>query len=294
MYHMPVLINEVIANLNCTDEGIYLDATLGGGGYSEAILKATSPKGKVLGFDRDKDAIIESKKRLAKYSDRFDAHQINFSNLESKLEELNIEQVQGVVADLGVSSHQLDDSDRGFSFTNNGVLDMRMNRESELSALEIVNQSKEKDLADLFYEYGEERLSRRVARLIVEERRREKIVSTGRLAEIVKRSYPAKLRRARIHPATKVFQALRIVVNNELEELSEFIKKIPVFLASGGRLIIVSYHSLEDRIVKRAFVELDNSGSYKRIVKKPIRPTDEEVMENRRARSARMRVLEKI
>lgn len=294
MYHEPVLKNEIVSFLNCRSEGIYVDLTLGGGGYSEAILEAAMPGGKVVGFDRDDAAIKESETRLKKFSDRFVARKISFSQAATGLANLGIESVNGIVADLGVSSHQIDQAERGFSFSKDAVLDMRMDPQQELSAYEIVNESGAEDLANWIFEYGEERFSRRIARAIVRERQSGPIDTTGRLAEIVARAVPAAARRGRIHPATRTFQALRIVVNDELAELKSLLETMPGFLSSGGRMIIVSYHSLEDRLVKQKFLELAATGEYKRVTKKPVRPTEEETERNRRARSARLRVLERV
>jgi 16S rRNA (cytosine1402-N4)-methyltransferase len=293
-YHEPVLINEVIEFLNCKSEGTYVDATLGGGGWAEAILEASKANGKLIGFDRDEEAIEESKKRLEKFSDRFSAVKAKFSEIVSELEKREISSVDGIVADLGVSSHQFDVAERGFSFSGDSTLDMRMDSEQELRAFELVNSCRAEELADWFFEFGEERLSRRVARAIVREREKSPIETTGQLANIVARALRRSPARSRTHPATKVFQALRIVVNDEVGELQSLLKTMPGFLSSGGRMIIASYHSLEDRPVKRGFLELAKSGDYRRITKKPVWPTEEEVNHNRRARSARLRVLERV
>lgn len=293
-YHEPVLLKEVIDFLQVKADGIYVDVTLGGGGYSEAILKAGAQKTKVLGFDRDNEAIEESKERLKKFSDRFESIKSEFSSVGSKLKNLEIGLVDGIVADLGVSSHQFDAGERGFSFSEDAELDMRMDREQEPTARNIINSENAEDLANLFFEFGDERYSRRIARAILRERDKAPIETTGRLAQIVARAIPGGFKKRRIHPATKVFQALRMVVNDEMNELRSLLSTMPDLLTSGGRMIVVSYHSLEDRLVKRGFLELAGTGKYKRITKKPVRPTEDEVEQNRRARSARLRVLERI
>lgn len=292
--HIPVLTSEMLEFLNCKSDGTYIDVTLGGGGWAEAILEASSPRGKLIGFDRDGQAIEESLKRLGRFGDRFEAGWAKFSALGSELEKIGIDSADGIVADLGVSSYQLDVAARGFSFSHPARLDMRMDDRQELAAYRLVNSSRACELADWFFEFGEERYSRRIARAIVREREKGPIETTSELADIVAGAVPERVRRGRIHPATRVFQALRIVVNDEMGELASLVETMPRFLRSGGRFIVVSYHSLEDRIVKRRFVQLAGANEFKRITKKPVRPTEEEVSGNRRARSARLRVLERV
>lgn len=294
MYHTPVLTKKVVEFLNCGTGGIFVDVTLGGGGWSEAILEACGSEGRVIGFDRDRDAIESSTERLKKYSKRFTAMNAAFSNVGNELRGVGVLEVDGIVADLGVSSHQLETAERGFSFMQEARLDMRMNRDQRTSAYDLVNKNSEKQLADMFFEFGEERFSRRIARLIVAERKNGPIDTTKQLADIVIRSVPPFTKRGKIHPATRVFQALRIVVNNELGELKSLVEDLPGFLKVGGRFVVVSYHSLEDRIVKQTFVKFEKEGDFRRVVKKPLSPEDTEIDENRRARSARLRVLERV
>lgn len=294
MYHEPVFTTEVTEFLKLKSSGIYVDVTLGGGGWAEAILKGSDPDGYLVGFDRDSDAICESEKRLSEFGDRFLIIRSKFSDVSEKLKEADFDLVDGIVADLGVSSHQLNLPERGFSFSKSGRLDMRMNSDKGVSAMELVNSATEKDLADWFFKFGEERFSRRIARKIVSERKKERIETTGDLAKVVARAFPHSSGRQKIHPATRVFQALRIKVNDELNELTSLVKNLPSFLKPGGRFIVVSYHSLEDRIVKRGFLSLEKEGDFQRITKKPLKPSDEEVKINRRARSACLRVLERV
>jgi len=292
-YHIPVLKDQVISFLNCKGNGIYLDVTLGGGGYSEAILEMSDPDGLVIGIDRDEDAIKEAGARLEKYKDRFQAKRSKFSKANLVLKELGVKSVDGIVADLGISSYHVDKDERGFSFSKDAKLDMRMDQGEEISAYDLVNHGSEEDIANWIYKYGEERYSRRIARLIVKEREKSPVETTNELASIVERAVPRR-GKEKIHPATRTFQALRIVVNEELTELEKLVGEAPEMLNPGGRFLVVSYHSLEDRIVKQAFLELEKRGNFKRITRKPIRPAEEEIANNRRARSARLRVLERV
>lgn len=294
MYHRPVLLDEAIDLLKCEDKKLFVDCTLGGGGHTTEILEKSGPLGRVIAFDRDENAIRESVERLKKFGDRVKFVHAQFSNSVDELKKLGIDSVDGVLADLGVSSHQFDEANRGFSFQADAPLDMRMDATNETSAEDIINSADEKELADMFFELGEERLSRRIARAIVYERQKKRITTTLELAEIVKRSYPPKMRYGRIHPATKVFQALRIFVNNELGELRTLLAEIPSHLSHGGRFVVISYHSLEDRLVKQRFNELGQTDEFRKITKKPVMPSEKEIEENRRARSAKMRCLERI
>lgn len=280
-FHIPVLSEAVLAGLQVNAGGRYLDATVGGAGHSLLILQA-APAVELVALDQDLQALAAAEARLAEFSNRVTYHHSNFSQFEPG--ELRFD---GILADIGVSSTQLDQSDRGFSFRHEAPLDMRMDSTQALTAEEIVNHWDEKTLADTIYEYGEERLSRRIARQIVEKR---PFGTTTELAGAIAHAYPAKARHGRIHPATRTFQALRIAVNSELKVLEEFLAKAPDWLAPGGRLAIISFHSLEDRIVKYAFrgdARLDI------VTKKPIVATREEVRENKRSRSAKLRVAER-
>jgi 16S rRNA (cytosine1402-N4)-methyltransferase len=279
--HIPVLSQEVITGLNIQPGGNYLDLTVGGGGHSRLILE-TAEDVKVTCVDQDEDALKAAKENLSEFGDRVKFIHSNFANyqfLESTYD--------GILADLGVSSYHLDHPERGFSFRNTANLDMRMNQQQSLTAGDIINEWDEKELADIFFKYGEERLSRRIARRIVEKRPFD---TTTELANAIAYSVPPKYRHGRIHPATRVFQALRIAVNDELKVLETLIEKAPTALIPGGRIAIISFHSLEDRPVKHG---LRNSPSLRILTKKPIIATEAEIKENPRSRSAKLRIAEK-
>ncbi len=280
-FHIPVLSEAVLEGLQVKAGGRYLDATVGGAGHSLLILQAASAV-ELVALDQDLQALKAAQARLAEFEDRVTYHHSNFAGYDP--EGLRFD---GILADIGVSSTQLDQSDRGFSFRYEAPLDMRMDSTQALTAGEIVNHWDEKTLADTIYEYGEERLSRRIARQIVEKR---PFGTTTELAGAITHAYPAKARHGRIHPATRTFQALRIAVNGELKVLEEFLSKAPDWLAPGGRLAIISFHSLEDRIVKYAFRGDERLNI---VTKKPIVATREEVRENKRSRSAKLRVAER-
>ncbi|MBF2025692.1 MAG: 16S rRNA (cytosine(1402)-N(4))-methyltransferase RsmH [Oscillatoriales cyanobacterium C42_A2020_001] len=279
--HIPVLPREVMAGLAVRAGGHYLDVTVGGGGHSRLILE-TAPDVRVTALDQDEQAIAAARQGLAEFGDRVQFHHANFANFAP-----GDTQFDGVLADLGVSSAQFDRGDRGFSFRQEAPLDMRMNQQQDLTAADIVNTWEEVKLANLIYTYGEERLSRQIARRIVEKR---PLVTTTELAETIFYSVPKSYRYGRIHPATRTFQALRIAVNRELEVLETLLQHVSGWLKPGGRLAIISFHSLEDRIVKH---RLKESELLKVITKKPIEATAEEVQKNVRARSAKLRIAEK-
>jgi 16S rRNA (cytosine1402-N4)-methyltransferase len=276
--HISVLTEELLTWLNIREEGYYLDATAGGGGHSESIL-ASFPKIKMLAIDRDEMAIAAASKRLSQYSDRLQFWQGNFADYQP----LNL-QFDGIIADLGVSSPQLDLPERGFSFQYTADLDMRMDRNQSLTAKEIINHWSEIDLAKIFYEYGEERYSRRIAKQIVQKR---PLQTTTQLAETISRSVPPQYRYGRINPATRIFQALRIAVNQELSSLEKFLSLAPTWLKPEGVIAIISFHSLEDRIVKHSF---KNSTLLEVLTKKPITARSEEQKQNPRSRSAKLRI----
>jgi 16S rRNA (cytosine1402-N4)-methyltransferase len=280
--HISVLSRESIEGLRLQPQGHYLDATVGGGGHSESIL-ATFPNLKVMAIDRDDMAIMAAMERLAQYRDRIAFWQGNYADFEP--ENLLFD---GIIADLGVSSPQLDLPARGFSFKHDADLDMRMDRSQALSAATIINSWDEEDLANIFYQYGEERLSRRIARKISQKR---PLQTTTELAEIVAQCYPPKARYGRIHPATRVFQGLRIAVNQELDSLTTFLDRSIDWLKPEGRIAIISFHSLEDRIVKYKFRDDDR---LKIITKKPIVASEDEENSNPRSRSAKLRIAEKL
>jgi len=319
--HEPVLLKEALEWLRAREGGTFLDCTVGLGGHARAILDA-SAESRVIGIDRDADALTIARERLSIFEGRVQLIHANFGDVGSALEKAGITEVRGVLADLGVSSLQLDQSDRGFSFVSEAPLDMRMDRSSDETAAELVNQLSERELADLIFEYGEERKARRIARAIARARDRDPIATTKQLADIVVRALNIP-GRWRIHPATRTFQALRIAVNDELKALERFIPAAISALARGGRLAIISFHSLEDRIVKRSFLRESGScqcethsmqidrrragvvdeivcercGAGNRIrilTRKPVRPTVEEIERNSRSRSSLLRVCERL
>ncbi|MEI8060806.1 MAG: 16S rRNA (cytosine(1402)-N(4))-methyltransferase RsmH [Candidatus Berkelbacteria bacterium] len=298
--HQPVLLQEVLEYLPFKNGGIFVDGTLGGGGHTRALLEklqVASNKLQVIGIDQDLEAIFAAKKNLKEFSDQVEFVHDNYLNLAEILKSKGIEKVDGILLDLGVSSYQLDNKDRGFSFLTDASLDMRMNQSDTESAADIINNYSEEDLAGIFYDWGEERNSRKIAKNIAEARKTEKIETTNQLSKIVEQSFPASYKnKYKIHPATRVFQALRIETNNELNILKEFIPQAAELLADGGRLLIISFHSLEDGIAKHAFRELEQKfpKKFKVLTKKPLTATENEIRENLRSRSAKLRVLEKL
>jgi 16S rRNA (cytosine1402-N4)-methyltransferase len=282
-HHISVLSQELIAGLNIQAGGHYLDVTLGGGGHTRLILE-TNAETKVTAIDRDQSALEAAKISLAPYLEtRLNLRWGNFADYQPQ--DLGFD---GIIADLGVSSPQFDQSERGFSFRQTAALDMRMDRCQSLTAADIINYWEEKELADLFYEYGEERLSRPIARSIVQKR---PFTTTTDLAEAIACAVPASYRYGRIHPATRVFQALRIAVNQELESLKQLLNQAPQWLKSGGIIAIISFHSLEDRLIKYGFRE---HPLLKVITKKPIIPSREEQVKNPRSRSAKLRIAQRV
>ncbi len=306
--HRPVLVETVVRMLGVRSDEVYLDATLGGGGYAEAVLEAGA--GKVIGLDWDEEAVKRAGRRLAAYGERFEPVRAGFQEAVEVLGRLGLTKVGGVMADLGLSSDQLAAAERGFSFSLDGPLDMRMDRRRRVTAADIIAGSGERELKELFSRLGEERQAGRVAKAIVVERAKAPITTTARLAEIVARAKgrPRSGRRTRIHPATQVFQALRLAVNGELDNLTAFLQTLPEVLASRGRAVVVSYHSLEDRLVKEAFrtgakgcvcppekpCVCGREPVYRVLTRKPIAPSAEEVAANPRARSAKLRAVERL
>ncbi|AUS99402.1 16S rRNA (cytosine(1402)-N(4))-methyltransferase [Nostoc sp. CENA543] len=280
--HLPVLPQAVITGLGLRAGGNYLDVTVGGGGHSRLIL-ATAPDIQLTALDQDEDALNAAKKELAEFGERVKFVRSNFANYQ-----FSGASFEGILADLGVSSYHLDTPERGFSFRHTASLDMRMDQRQSLTASEVINEWDEGELADIFFKYGEERLSRRIAKRIVEKR---PFHTTTELAEAIAFCVPPKYRYGRIHPATRVFQALRIVVNDELKSLETFLEKAPQALVPGGRIAIISFHSLEDRLVKHG---LRNSPLLKVLTKKPIIATEAEIAENPRSRSAKLRIAERV
>lgn len=305
--HKSILLNECIEKLNIKKDGIYVDGTLGGGGHSYSILKELNNTGLLIGIDRDKDAIIAATNRLKEFSNFKIVHDNN-SNIVNILKELNIDKIDGMLLDLGVSSYQLDEADRGFSYMHDAKLDMRMNREDSFSAYDVVNNYSEDKLTDIFKEYGEERYSKSIARKICEKRKERNIETTFELVDIIKSAMPKSALNEKQHPAKRVFQAIRIEVNEELIRLKKTIEDIVSVLNMNGRLAIITFHSLEDKIVKHTFEELEGRCTCpkdfpvcvcgyvshgKIVTKKPIVCSDEEIKENPRARSAKLRVFER-
>ncbi len=306
--HTSVMLTETVDNLHIKDEGIYIDGTLGGGGHSFEILSRGSNV-KLIGIDRDFCAIQAAKKRLDVFGDRFTAVKANFKDVDNVCHDLSINKVDGIVLDLGVSSYQLDTMERGFSYKSDALLDMRMDTETEVSAYHVVNTYDEEHLHKIIKEYGEERWAKRIAKFIVESRKNKDIETTFDLVEIIKAAIPLSARKDGPHPAKRTFQAIRIEVNGELAILEQSIKDAVFRLKKGGRLAIITFHSLEDRIVKKTFQQLHkpctcpiefpmcvcgNVALVNIITKKPILPSSLELEHNHRSRSAKLRVVEKL
>lgn len=305
-YHIPVLYYETLDNLIKNPDGVYIDCTLGGGSHSEGILERLSDKGLLISIDQDINAIEYSKKRLEKYGTKWKVFKGNFETIDTIAYMAGVDKVDGILMDIGVSSKQLDDPERGFSYRYDVKLDMRMNTEQKISAYDIVNNYSEEDLSRIIFEYGEERHAKKIARLIVDERKKEPIEMTSQLINIIKRAYPERVAK---HPAKKTFQAIRIEVNRELEVLDKAMEKAVNLLKVGGRLAIITFHSLEDRAVKNKFKDLSTAckcpkdipicmcggiKKFENITKKPIVPIDEELEKNNRAHSSKLRILERI
>ena len=305
-HHISVLLNECIDNLNITPDGIYVDGTMGGGGHSLEIAKRLTT-GRLICIDQDPNAHEAAGKRLAEYKDRITIVRDNFGNIANILDSLGIEKIDGMLLDIGVSSHQLDEAERGFSYQQDAPLDMRMNPDRPFSAYDVVNGYDEDELDRVIFTYGEERWARRIAQFIVKEREAKPIETTGELVDIIKKAVPKGARKDGPHPAKRTFQAIRIEVNGELEVLQRAIDDVAARLAVGGRLCIITFHSLEDRIVKEAFRKQENpcicppqfpvcvcgkKPLGRVITRKPILPSKEELEENPRSRSAKLRVLE--
>ncbi len=284
--HTPVLLDEAVQLLAPVDGGIYVDGTLGLGGHTEKILQSCTPSGRVIGFEWDDNALELATKRLTPFGRRYSAQHRSYSEIMDGLNEMGIHRVDGLLLDLGVSSLQFDNATRGFSFQADGPLDMRMDRRRHPSAEEIINNFSKDDLADIFYYFGEERQARRIASHIVAERGKERIKTTSHLAHIIAGAIPRKFHPRKIHVATKVFQALRIAVNKELDNLTTVLNFITEILKPGGRICIITFHSLEDRLVKWKFK--DNPLLHV-LTKKPVTPSNEEIKMNPRARSAKLR-----
>ncbi|MDQ7038889.1 MAG: 16S rRNA (cytosine(1402)-N(4))-methyltransferase RsmH [Aquificota bacterium] len=288
--HVPVLLEEATDLLTGNRGKVYLDCTLGGGGHARRILEKV-PDSYLIGIDLDEDVIEVAVGNLKEFEGRFSVYKANFRDLDLVLREEGIEKVDGILFDLGVSMFQIK-SERGFSFQRDSPLDMRMDKDQKLTAYDVVNRYPEGELERILREYGEERLSGRIARAIVRRREKKPIETTGELVDVVLSVYPERLKHGRIHPATRVFQAIRIEVNRELENLKTALEKTPELLNPGGRIVVISFHSLEDRIVKRFLKE--RADVFKILTKKPITPSDEEIRVNPASRSAKLRAGERI
>ncbi len=304
--HEPVMLEECITGLNIKENGIYVDGTLGGAGHSKEILKRLSKDGKLIGIDRDEEALKAAKENLKEFQNVIYVHD-NHDNIKSILEDLKIDKVDGILLDLGVSSYQLDERNRGFSYLGENELDMRMDKSQKLTAKDVVNKYKEEELANLIYQYGEERFSRKIAKNICEYRKQKEITTTKELVEIIEKSIPMKFQKDG-HPAKRTFQAIRIEVNNEIKPLYETVKNCIECLKPEGRLCIITFHSLEDRAVKNAYVDAKGKCTCpkdlpycvcgakslgKIITKKPITATEEEKSRNSRSKSAKLRIFER-
>jgi len=307
-HHISVLLNEVLDGLNIKENGIYVDGTLGGAGHSSEILKRLT-NGKLIGIDQDTNALEKAAQVLEEYKEKVILKHNNYENIDIVLDELGIEKVDGILLDLGVSSHQLDEESRGFSHNKDAPLDMRMDSTSSLTAWDVVNNYSQEKLENIIWNYGEDRWAKRIAEFIVNERKIKSIDTTLELVSVIKKAIPKAVRMEGHHPGKKTFQAIRIEVNRELEVLGNSINKMINALNPGGRLVIITFHSLEDRIVKEAFKELykdcicpshfpkctcDKKREIEIITRKPIKPTDEELTLNSRSRSAKLRIAEKL
>jgi 16S rRNA (cytosine1402-N4)-methyltransferase len=293
MTHVPVMTAEVLQHLRPEQGGLFVDCTVGLGGHSRALLEAGASR--VIGLDRDPEALARARETLAPWGDRVELVHADYRAIDDVLESRQIVHVDGALADLGVSSMQFDSPGRGFSFMRDELLDMRMDRTASETAADLVAQSSERDLADAIFHYGEERYSRRIARALVEARREAPVDSTGRLATIVRRAIPHRGGHMRIDPATKTFQALRIWVNRELDGLDRFVETAARRLRAGARLVVIAFHSLEDRIVKHTLRALQQrDGLVQVLTKRPLVPSSDEVDRNPRARSAKLRAAERM
>lgn len=307
--HITVLRNEAIEGLAIKETGTYIDCTVGGGGHAVKIAESLSKDGLLIAFDQDQTALKAAKKRLDNYKNKTIFIHDNFRNLRIALDKLEINNIDGILFDLGVSSPQLDRGERGFSYQHEADLDMRMDQTQVLTAKEIVNQWSYEQLVRIFFNYGEERFSKQIARTIERERKKKSITTTYELSDLIKQSIPAPARRSGGHPARRIFQALRIAVNDELNAFNDALHEAAELLDIGGRVSVITFHSLEDRICKQAFrkwstprdiprnlpiIPEDHKAPFKEITRKPIVPTEEEVGKNRRARSAKLRVVEKV
>lgn len=307
--HVSVLLDETIENLDIKPDGIYVDGTLGGAGHAREVCKRLGENGRFIGIDQDEEAIAVSKKRLEEFGEKVTIVKNNYVHMKQVLQAQGIDKVDGIVLDLGVSSYQLDNAERGFSYMEDAPLDMRMDREQPITAKDIVNRYPEAELVRIIKDYGEERYARNIARNILREREKKEIETTGQLVDIIRSSMPAKVRNGKGHPAKRTFQAIRIECNQELEVLREALDDMIELLNEGGRLCIITFHSLEDRMVKNSFRKAEQpctcppdfpvcvcgkKSKGKVVTRKPILPSEEEIKENSRSKSAKLRVFKKV
>lgn len=306
--HISVLLDETIDGLDIKPDGIYVDGTLGGGGHSYEILKRLSPKGRLIGIDQDGEALKAAGERLKEFENQITLVRSNYCEIDKVLKELNVEKVDGILLDIGVSSYQLDNLERGFSYKSDAPLDMRMDTRQELTAADVVNTYSENELFKIIKDYGEDKFAKNIAKHIVLARKEKPLETTKELSEVIKRAIPMKVQAKGGHPAKKTFQAIRIEVNQELTVLKESIDKMIDLLKPNGRICIITFHSLEDRIVKTKFRENENSctcppnfpvcvcgkkSKGKVITRKPIIPSEDEIEENKRAKSSKLRIFER-
>lgn len=307
--HETVLKNEAVEGLQVKPEGIYVDCTVGGGGHSEQIVSRLTKQGMLIGFDQDQDALDAARARLAPYHGKVTFIHSNFRALEASLQEREISCVDGLLFDLGVSSPQFDRGERGFSYRHDALLDMRMDQTQDLTALKIINEWSYHDLVNIFFRYGEEKFSKQIARKIEQRRNSKPICTTYELVEIIKQAIPAPARRTGGHPAKRIFQALRIAVNDELEAFNDALHQAARVVGVNGRIAVITFHSLEDRLCKQAFkkwstaketpknlpvIPAEYEAPFKLITRKPIVPSEAELKQNRRSRSAKLRIVEKV
>jgi 16S rRNA (cytosine1402-N4)-methyltransferase len=293
--HIPVMLTEVLDYLKLAPGQIIVDATLGTGGHALEILKKITPGGRLIGIDRDEDSLLICRQRLSQFQGSCEVVHANFIDLDQVLEKLGIEKIDGIIFDLGISSYQLKDAERGFSFQEEGPLDMRLDKTSYISAYDLVNNLNENEISHLLWTFGQERWHNRIAHLLIEERRNEPIATTKQLANLVMRAIPHRYRKSyyRIHPATRTFQAVRIAVNRELEILESAIRKAVAILRKQARICVISFHSLEDRAIKHTFRALKADGVIDIITVKPLTPAASEVEANPSSRSSKFRVAER-
>lgn len=307
--HISVLLEETIKELHIRPDGIYVDGTLGGGGHAYEICKRLSKKGRYIGIDQDADAIVAGSQRLEEFKDRVTIVRDNYVHMPKILQELGIDKVDGILLDLGVSSFQLDEKDRGFTYREDVPLDMRMDQRQTLTAREIVNEYSEMELFRVIRDYGEEKFAKNIAKHIVNRRKEKPIETTGELTEVIKNAIPMKVRAVGGHPSKRTFQAIRIECNHELDVLRDSLDAMIDLLKPEGRLCVITFHSLEDRIVKRAFKKNENPctcppnfpvcvcgkvSKGRQVTRKPIIPGDEELEQNKRAKSSKLRVFERV